>query len=174
MASPVADQYSGASGGSIVGGRYRMPDWLPAIGSIADVGLNTIQGVSGGDTSAVALFTAWNGDAYATEYGKYGSIIYHGGGHGDRSKNGVYRYDIESRLCSKIVPDAPVYLHSDTYCADTSTGWLWSATSGTDQQIGQPFFFRAVLFEFGGIGNGTDFQEQPEVADVPFLLCYLK
>lgn len=134
-----SESYAVPSGSSLSAGRRLIPAWVPAAGTVVDVGLNTVTSVMGSDTTVAGMFTAWCGDAYSAEYGKYGSILYNGGGHGDRASPVTYRYDIETRLCSKITPDVSVYYHADTYCADTATGWLWAASDGTDVQVGHPF-----------------------------------
>lgn len=138
MATPVNDSYSAASGGVIAGGRYHIPTWVPPVGSIADVALNTMYDVRGTGTKTAGVLDDWCGIAYAPEYGEYGSLIGHGGGHSDSQENGIYRYDIATRTWTKIKGDASSYPQGDTYNADPTTGWMWQA-DGVSLQSGEPF-----------------------------------
>lgn len=133
------ESYAIASGETLSAGRFRLPAWLPSVGEIVNVGLNTVYDVRGAETNTAALFNAWCTAAYAPDWGKYGSFVYHGGGHGDRAENSHYRYDIETRLTTKERQSCAIYQHSDSYVADTVTGWMWAATTGTEVQVGEPF-----------------------------------
>lgn len=139
MASPVGDSYSCDPGGVIAAGRNYLPAWVPPVGAISDVALNTMYDVRGTGTHTAGYLDDWCGIAYAPEYGEYGSLIGHGGGHSDSRENGIIRYDIATRLCSRIKNDATAYLHADGYIADPVTGWMWDATTGTGVQVGEPF-----------------------------------
>lgn len=113
-----------------------LPAWAPAVGEIADVGLNSIQDVGGSD--AAGIF-AYSGIAHASWWGDLGSLIITGGGHGDGVYNGIYRYDIATRTVTQIKPDATAFAHGDNYIADTVTGWMWDAATGTGKQVGEAF-----------------------------------
>ncbi|MCC7404394.1 MAG: hypothetical protein IT288_08345 [Bdellovibrionales bacterium] len=62
------------------------PSWLPAVGTIADLSLNTLKSqapiVDGAPTSANVVLP-WCGMTYAQTYGGLGSIVIYGGGHTD-------------------------------------------------------------------------------------------
>lgn len=146
---PVADSYSVPSGGVILAGRY--PSWVPAVGTIADVSTNNLEDVRGADdlNQTRAIMSAWSGAAYVEGWGRYGSMIFTGGGHGDGKLNAIYRYDIETRAFTKIKNSAPWFLNASNRVADNVTGWMWADASGTTMQVGEPF---AAHFYSGLVG----------------------
>lgn len=109
-----------------------LPSWVPANGTVADVGLNTIR-----DVDAVGVPFAYSGMVYAPNLGTMGSFLYFGEGHGDGGGNGIKRYDIATRLVSVYRASAPIYQHADGYSADGATQLLWAATTGTATQPGE-------------------------------------
>ena len=151
MATQVGDSYAVASGGVIAGGRYYLPGWLPPLGGIADVSLNTLESVRDSDdlSQTRAIMSAWSGCAFIAEWGVAGSLIFTGGGHDDGKLNAIYRYDIAGREFSKIKPSAPWFEGPSSRIADPLTGWMWSETSGTSVQVGEPF---AAHFYAGLVG----------------------
>lgn len=118
-----------------------LPDWVPPVGAIADVSLNTINDVRGSDPNVDYAMAAWSGMAYSPEYGEMGSFLWQGGGHTDGAQNAIYRYDIAARLYTKIKASAPVFYNSNFDCADTNTGWMWAdATTSVDAlNVGESF-----------------------------------
>ena len=141
------ESYAIASGEVLSGGRFRLPDWVPSVGEIVDVSLNTIYDVRDG-SSVGTIYEAWSGNAYLPDLGQYGSILSMGGGHSDGTDNGIWRYDVETRLHSKIKNGAAVYHDADGYIGDQTTGWMWGDTGGLTKQVGEPFtahFYANIL-----------------------------
>lgn len=161
MATPVNDSYSVESGVAIYAGRFGggLPAWLPASGSKLNVSLNTISSqymLDAPDTrtrGSTAILTAWCGTVYAPTLGEYGSIIAWGGGHADYLGNEVYRYDIDTRMWSRILDpyDIPVSYSLGTQADDpadgngtgtgvssTVNGEYWSDDTKSSTVVGQP------------------------------------
>lgn len=146
MAIPTNAYYSGASGQTIYGGKFpdtpALPDWVPAAGIIANVSLNTLNDVRGADdfSQTAAILRAWSGCAFAMDYGTYGSLIFTGTGHTDGALNADYRYDIATRLFSKIKPSAtvPSGFTTTDIIGDSATGWMWADVTKTSLQVGEP------------------------------------
>lgn len=118
------------------------PSWLPAVGTIADLSLNTLKSqapiVDGAPTSANVVLP-WCGMTYAQTYGSLGSIVIYGGGHTDYPYNEVYRYDLASRLWSRIVdPTVPLFADSDNRFSDTEFGEIWADATFTKVVTGKP------------------------------------
>lgn len=143
---PAVDSYSVASGMAIYGGRVAPPvgpAWLPAIGTVADISLNTLSSVQGA-SNASAIWSAWSGGAWAPWWGDLGSMAFEGGGHSNGYDNDVYRYDVATRSFSKI-KNRTTNVHfiettpGATYVADPVTGWMWADDGGVNLQEGQPF-----------------------------------
>ena len=123
-----------------------LPDWVPGVGQIVDISLNTMNDVRGTDNhwQLEQQFIAWAGSAYAENYGEVGSLIFHTGGHTSGDSNSIYSYDIAARTWEQERPNATQYLVydpiSDTYdVGDTVTGWMWAADNSTELQVGEPF-----------------------------------
>lgn len=115
-----------------------IPAWVPAVGTIEDVSLNTINDVADGDdlNQVASVLFAWSGLAYCPDYGARGSLLMFGAGHGYQY-NAVYAYDIHTRLHKKEKTDAAVKYVVSSYNADTTTGWMWADAGGTTVQVGQ-------------------------------------
>lgn len=70
--------------------------------------LNTISNVGpgsgpwSGQTGLRAVIDAWNGGAFATGFGRYGSLVVWGGGHQDYYGNEIYTFDLESRRWTRL------------------------------------------------------------------------
>lgn len=133
--------YGGMNPPSIV-----VPSWVPAIGTIADISLNTLQSARGTipDNDVKQFTRTWSGVAYARSWGVYGRLVGGGGGHGDGDLNCMFNYDVESRLWALEKNAAPVYPwpgdpEGASNVADTLTGWMYANTSGTALQVGEPF-----------------------------------
>lgn len=96
--------------------------WVPLPGNVAAVSLNTPNAVnpypsvvpypsstapgtysnSGTFGGQERVFSAWSGGVLCPDFGPLGSLVYWGGGHGDYGGNEVYRYDIFTRLHSRL------------------------------------------------------------------------
>jgi len=63
-----------------------------------------------GSTGQASVIDAWNGGAFAPDLGRFGSLLLHGGGHGNYFGNEVYAFDVESGRWSRL---------SDPYVAST-------------------------------------------------------
>lgn len=136
----ISESYACASGGVAAGGRHRLPAWVPPLGTVADVSLNTAYAVGGSLTSIASVTRSWSGAAWAPWVGRYGKLFSAWGGHGDGAENALLGYDVESRLFYIEKPAAPIFHNvSDNYVADPVTGWMWGDTSGTSLQVGEPF-----------------------------------
>lgn len=96
-----------------------LPDWLIgangiAVGERKNVSLNTIydtndfQNPDSRLRDVKGILYAWCGTTYAPNYGRYGSILAFGGGHANGICNSVHRFDIESRLWTRISDPSPV------------------------------------------------------------------
>lgn len=150
------------------------PSWRPAEGTIADVSLNTLESVCAPDATADKALQAYCGVAYAPWLGAYGSIIITGGGHSDSVLNAIYRYDIASRLCSKIKPSAPSVMLGYSQNADVDTGWMYADLAG-NLQVGELFsshnYNQIVCVPDnvipGGGGNGWFISYMPQ--SIPIL-----
>ena len=119
-----------------------VPDWVPAIGEIADISLNTISDVRGTDTKyhVGQQIDAWAGAAYAENYGDVGSLIFHTGGHATGTdSNSIYSYDIAAQMWKQERSRATEYTNSENYIGDVVTGWMWAASGGIGLQVGEPF-----------------------------------
>ena len=139
MQNATSDFYAIGSGGRLRAGLPSvLPPWVPALGTVADVSTNVLVDVRG-SSAAAGLFSGWSGISYAPLLGDMGSFICMGGGHGDGSHNDIYRYDIATRVFSKIKNAAPIFIASNTYVADPVTGWMWGDTGATTVQVGEPF-----------------------------------
>jgi hypothetical protein len=91
-----------------------LPAWVPAPGEYATVSLLTASATAGIDPcpgsncpysfseGQAAIWRDWNGGAYNPNWGAYGSIILHGGGHWGYAGNEVLRYDIASRAWTRL------------------------------------------------------------------------
>jgi len=141
-------------------------NWIPTLGTIAAVSTNTMDAVkqvgipisSGSIGSHQEILGAWSGMGFAADYGSMGSLICTGGGHSDYLGNDVYRYDIASRAWSRIKDSASIFLASDTYIANPTTGWMWANTAATAVQVGQPFtshFYGQLVVVPGAAMPGT-------------------
>lgn len=132
----IQDIYSVASGQAIYAGMSAPSGgadpsaWMPTAGQRTSVSLNTISAVypvNAPDTrtrGSTAILESWNSTTYVPTLGSLGSIIAWGGGHGDYLGNEVYRYDIATRLWSRILEpfDIPVSYAIGTQSTDPNDG----------------------------------------------------
>jgi len=147
MATPTATSYSAAHGATIYGGRSApsgIPAWVPALGTVADISLNTPQDVGaqvvGPPNATINGFCrSWGGMAFAPWWGRYGRMVTGAGGHGDGSLNSLLGLDLETRLFYIERNSCQVYHAADNYVGDASTGWMWADTGGVNVQVGEPF-----------------------------------
>lgn len=156
MATPTATVYAGASGATVYGGRsLPIPAWVPALGTVADVSLNTPQQGLGpaNSSTATAFGRSWTGRAYAKWWGTYGRTVGGAGGHGDGAQNWLLGYDIEARRYYVEKPSCTVFhcaihtypsgttIDDFDYVGDPLTGWMYGDTiaSTANLQIGEPF-----------------------------------
>jgi hypothetical protein len=99
-----------------------VPAWAPAPGAIAAVSLNTMSSIDpcpgnncvySGTEGQSGVLNDWNGGAWARDLGTRGSMIKFGGGHSGYLGNEVYRYDVETRLWSRLSdPTTNIQLNS--------------------------------------------------------------
>lgn len=90
---------------------FSVPLWVPAAGKFGDASTNLPSAIDPDPTNAAvyagtdgfaAVWTAWNGGAFAPTLGSLGSLLMFGGGHAAYAGNAVVRFDIASRLFSLI------------------------------------------------------------------------
>lgn len=89
MAVATNDTYSAASGATIYGGMEApsaLPAWVPPAGNyVADIPFtNTMDDVlltMYGSADRTMVLNRWTSAAFIPEYGTYGAMAYHGGGH---------------------------------------------------------------------------------------------
>lgn len=144
-ASP--ETYVIAEGGILSAGRFRIPSWVPAVGTIADVSLNTMSAVKGSDPDPSHQYNYWAGCAYARDYGDKGTLIFNTGGHSATLTNYVYGYDVATRLHFMERQSPQHYASSvDGYVADKTTGWLWGDTAESSLQVGETFGYHSYAF----------------------------
>jgi len=146
MGSALSEAYAMSSGEVLEPGRYHLPRWVPAVGVVADVSLNTMFDVRGSDPDSSMQYNYWSGTAYAKEYGENGSLIFNAGGHTATLTNYVYGYDVATRMHFMERQSTLHYQAADGYVADTVTGWLWADKSGTTVQEGETFAFHSYSF----------------------------
>jgi hypothetical protein len=88
-----------------------LPAWVPDAGKFATVSTNTGDDanpcppnncVYSGTSGFQAIWTAWNGGAYAPTLGAYGSLLMFGGGHFSYHGNEVIAYDLDDRTFSAL------------------------------------------------------------------------
>lgn len=132
-----------------------LPTWVPAVGTIANVGLNKLIDVDpcpAGNCAWSGITkqgNIWNdtGVAWAPQLGTMGSFVWGGGGHNDYYGTEVYRYDVETRLVSRLTnpdpltfgratsPPLPLGDISIGYHCDALNGEVWAdATYTTTKQ----------------------------------------
>lgn len=117
-----------AAGGSLAEGSevQNAPAWVTAIepGHWQAISLNTLSDVDpeddpeanpnypnsapwSGNTGQAGVIVAWNGGAYARDYGTHGSLILFGGGHADYFGSEVYAFDLSSREWKRLTNPYP-------------------------------------------------------------------
>ena len=93
-----------------------LPSWVPSPGTFANISLNTPSAVDpcpagscvySGTQGQNAVFTVWTSGIYAPELGSYGSYVAWGGGHKAYAGNEVYRFDVSSRVWSRLGTPSP-------------------------------------------------------------------
>jgi hypothetical protein len=150
MATPVGDSYSAGSGVTIYGGRFGPPAWLPSLGTVADISLNTPLAAAGVPyaTTMAGFARSWGGMAFAPWWGKYGRAVTGAGGHGDGAQNWLLGLDLETQLFYMERPSCTVFhATSDNYVGDPVTGWMWADTGGVNLQVGEPFTSHFYAFQ---------------------------
>jgi hypothetical protein len=101
------------------------PGWLPASGAMGRVNLNQLVNVADStnsdsfltDTDLANTLNTYGSTVFCKDYGPLGSILIFGGGHNDRINNAVYRYDIYTRLFSRISNGTPIPIRSLSFDA---------------------------------------------------------
>jgi hypothetical protein len=125
-----------------------LPSWLAPVGTVADLSLNTVDQAAG---RRVNFWKAWSGVGWAPWWGRLGSVIIAGGGHGDGSENDIYRFDVEERVVSRIKQSAPIFYKQvpGMPVADKLTGWMWASSDvgDTSTQEGELF----AVHEYSGL-----------------------
>lgn len=110
-------------------------DIAPALGTVGNLCTQTVDQVAGAGRT---FWVAYGGICWAPFWGRHGSIIAMGGGHGDGATNDIYRIDVETRDVTQIKPSATAYAGPNGEAGDLTTGWMWDSTAGTGTQTGQP------------------------------------
>lgn len=113
--------------------------WLPAAGTVADLGTDTVDSVAGRTTN---FWKTYSGIGWAPWWGAYGSVLALGGGHSDGEINDIYRIDIGTQSITRIKTPATSYpktYGAATLNGDPDSGWMWAnATVGdTTVQTGE-------------------------------------
>ena len=100
----------------------------PSAGTFADISANLASSVDpcpgggcvySGTQRQPAVFAVWTSGIFAPECGSLGSVIHWGGGHKAYSGNEVYRFDLATRLWSRLGNPS---LYSDSPGNISSTG----------------------------------------------------
>ena len=74
---------------------------------------------------------AWSGATFVPSLGVYGSIILFGGGHTDYLGNEVYRYDVETRLFTRLTsPFSAWVIGPNGFSSDEATCEFFSTAEG--------------------------------------------
>lgn len=84
-----------------------LPSYVPAPGTFANIGLNTLQDVwrshpmvdIGGPSQ---VFVNWCGGAYGRDYSPLGAMFYRGGGHAGGSSTTLYVFDFTDRRWAAV------------------------------------------------------------------------
>ena len=93
-----------------------IPPWAPNAGQYASISLFNPSSanpcpsnncVYSGNSGFAAVWTAWNGGAYAPTIGKLGAMLFFGGGHFAYDGNEVVAYDVEARRAFRLSEPAP-------------------------------------------------------------------
>ena len=104
---------------AVAAGGGGLPSWAPGLGEYADISILTAENTPGidpcpaanclysGNEGQPAIWNDWNGGAYASAFGTYGSFIVHGGGHAGYYGNEVLRYDIETQEWFRLNDPSP-------------------------------------------------------------------
>ena len=142
----LSDTYATVAARVLAAERYQIPSWVPAVGVVADISLNTMADVRGSDPDPSMQYNYWAGCAYAKDYGEKGTLIFNAGGHTATLTNYVYGYDVAIRRHFMERRSPRHYQAADGYVADTVTGWLWADTSGTKLQKGETFAYHSYSF----------------------------
>lgn len=108
---------------------------VPALGTVANLGTQTVDQVAGAGRT---FWVAYGGICWAPFWGRFGSIIAMGGGHGDGATNDIYRIDVETGQVTQIKPAAPAFAGPNAEAGDLTTGWMWDSAAGTGTQVGEP------------------------------------
>ena len=138
----------------------RIPAWVPAPGSFASVSLNRLadvdperdpainprfpnaapwRGVSG-----VAGGFFWSNCVYLRELGSMGSLVMTMSGHNGYHGNEVYRYDVATRLVSRLTrPQWPMFLDGGRMYSDNENGELYADATNTLTLRNQPAAFQS-------------------------------
>lgn len=131
--------YAGLVSAAAVGraGNAAGLSWLPAPGTVADLGTDTLDTAAGRTTG---FWRSYSGIGWAPWWGSYGSVIAGGGGHTNGEYNDLYRFNLDTQDWTRIKTAATSYVKPATSLnADTATGWMWAnATNGdTALQTGE-------------------------------------
>lgn len=104
--------------------RGDLPSFVPAPGTFANIGLNTLDDVWLAHPSvdiggAAQVFVNWCGGAYGLDYSTYGAMFYRGGGHAGGSSTTLYAFDFTDRRWAAVNgPPHPMPFRED----DTDSG----------------------------------------------------
>jgi len=119
MAAPVADSYAVASGGTIAGGRYRLPLWARS------AALNTWTEISSTSAPVSCAVDPWG--AFCIKESNSELIIAASGGHGDSSDNGVYSIVLSA--------DSPSWVTRKTTSAPTANVLYYADGTPTSRHL---------------------------------------
>ncbi len=147
-----------ASGGTSVQvscGTGDLPSWVPQPGTFANISLNlpSSTGVypcpAGGCVyvgSDPQGFLTWTSGIYAPELGTMGSYVKFGGGHKGYAGNEVYRFDVATRLWSRMGNPSP---YSD------AAGNIDQYGAFPDGKPAAPHNYQTMGIRFASSGGGT-------------------
>lgn len=129
MATPVGDSYSCGPDGVIAAGRSFLPSWVPSLGQLKSVHLNSLSSINPCPENNCWYSEAskqngpwcnWAGGVFASDFSDYGAMVYFGGGHGGYDGTEYYIFDLGTRQWSRTgeIPPNGYFDYMDTEWCD--------------------------------------------------------
>lgn len=139
-------------GRSLRVGRGALPDWVPAPGTFADVGLNTPKDVYSMLTETRGPFANWSSGIRAADSGPYGTYDVQGSGHlaeGTELAQGILSFDPVTRLWSRRC--APSEPHYEDYTDPPQNQW----GEYSDGSVYPAHTYQSLSYQSTAHGGGT-------------------